>query len=301
MDAIEKAYKNLLHRKVGLFNAEIIAIALIRNDDFRVKVIEMPREIVLGNGVVTVALDRTLMVNDFFYPQVGLENHLAGHRLRTGLWVNNRFTWFGNGWQVEMKYLPETLVSKCIARNPDFDIELEINDAVHYFLSLYLRKMAINNLNGVARKVRVFFAHDFHLYGEENGDTAMYEPVLNALVHYKRRRCFLMNGTTDKKEGMKQFATGYKESMGKEGTWKDAEDGDLQGNPIAQGAVDSVMSFEIEIEPKSTRTLYYWIACGKSLSEARDLNSRVKATGVEQLLLETENYWSAWVTDKTWT
>jgi GH15 family glucan-1,4-alpha-glucosidase len=255
----------------------------------------MPREIVLGNGVVTVALDRTLTVNDFFYPRVGLENHLAGHRLRTGVWVDDRFTWLGDGWQIGMKYLPETLVSKCIARNRDFDLELEVNDAVHYFLSLYLKKMTVNNLNGSARKVRVFFAHDFHIYGEETGDTAMYEPVLKALVHYKRRRYFLIDGLTDQKEGMKQFATGHKESMGREGTWKDAEDGDLQGNPIAQGAVDSVMSFELEMKPKSARNIYYWIACGKNLSEVKDLDSQVKDTGVEQLLLETENYWSAWV------
>lgn len=222
----------------------------------------MPREIVLGNGVMTVALDSTLTINDFFYPRVGLENHLAGHRLRTGLWVDNRFRWFGDGWQMRMKYLPETLVSKCLARNRDLDLELEVNDAVHYFLSLYLRKMTVNNLNESARKVKVFFAHDFHIYGEETGDTAMYEPVSKTLVHYKRRRYFLIDGITDQKEGMKQFATGYKESMGREGTWKDAEDGDLQGNPIAQGAVDSVMSLELEVKPKSARSIYYWIACG---------------------------------------
>lgn len=255
----------------------------------------MPREIVLGNGVVTVALDGNLTVNDFFYPRVGLENHLAGHKLRTGVWTGGRFTWLGNGWQIGMKYLPETLVSKCIAGNREFDLELEVNDAVHYFLSLYLRKMTVNNLSESARTIRVFFAHDFHIYGEETGDTAMYEPVVKALVHYKRRRYFLADGITDLKESMQQFATGYKESMGREGTWKDAEDGVLQGNPIAQGAVDSVMSFELEMKPKSARNIYYWIACGKSLSEVKDLDSRVKDIGVEQLLLETENYWSAWV------
>jgi GH15 family glucan-1,4-alpha-glucosidase len=255
----------------------------------------MPREIVLGNGVVTVALDRNLTVTDFFYPRVGLENHLAGHRLRTGVWTDGKFNWLGDGWQIGMKYLPETLVSKCIARNPEFDLELEVNDAVHYFLSLYLRKMAVNNLSESGRTIKVFFAHDFHIYGEETGDTAMYEPVAKALVHYKRRRYFLADGITDLKESMQQFATGYKESQGKEGTWKDAEDGVLQGNPIAQGAVDSVMSFELEMKPKSARNIYYWIACGKSLSEVKDLDSRVKDIGVEQLLLETENYWSAWV------
>lgn len=255
----------------------------------------MPREIVLGNGAMTIALDRNLTVNDFFYPRVGLENHLAGHRLRTGVWTDGKFMWVGNGWQIGMKYLPETLVSKCVARILEFDVELEVNDAVHHFLSLYLRKMTVNNLNQSARPIRVFFAHDFHIYGEETGDTAMYEPDVKGLVHYKRKRYFLINGVSDQGEGVKQFATGYKESFGREGTWKDAEDGVLEGNPIAQGAVDSVMSFELEMKPKSARNIYYWIACGKSLSEVKDLDSRAKGIGVEQLLLETENYWSAWV------
>jgi GH15 family glucan-1,4-alpha-glucosidase len=145
------------------------------------------------------------------------------------------------------------------------------------------------------RITKLFFSHDFHLYGLNTGDTVMYEPVSKSVIHFKRKRYFLINGVTDKNMGFNQFATGIKESLGKEGTYKDAEDGVLGGNPIAQGAVDSVISFRLEMKPRSKNIIYYWITCGKNLQDVIQLDAEVKKVGVEQLLLETENYWSAWV------
>jgi len=255
----------------------------------------MPRQIVLGNGKVAVALDNRMRIRDFFYPRVGLENHLSGHEFKIGVWTKGKFMWVGDNWSVVMNYLPETLVSRCMAKNSELEIELEVNDAVHNFLDIYLRKLVVHNLTNSKREVRVFFSQDFHIYGVDAGDTAMYEPIINSIIHYKRKRYFLINGLTDQGGGIYQFAVGYKESPSLEGTWRDSEDGILQGNPIAQGAVDSAVSFKLEMQPQSTNTIYYWIACANNLEEAKALNSEVKRIGVEQLLLETENYWSAWV------
>jgi len=255
----------------------------------------MPREIVLGNGQLAAALDSQMRIRDFFFPHVGLENHLGGHPIRLGAWTDNKFSWVGDNWEITLKYLPETLVSQCYAKTRGLKLELEINDAVHHFLNLYLRKIVVNNNSNDSREIRFFFSQDFHIYGEEAGDTALYEPALNALIHYKRRRYFLINGETDRKDGMHQFSTGYKESVGREGTWKDAEDGRLEQNPVAQGAVDSVAAFKIQTEPQEARTVYYWIAVGKDVQEVKTLDAKVKTAGVEQMLLETENYWSAWV------
>jgi GH15 family glucan-1,4-alpha-glucosidase len=253
------------------------------------------RELVIGNGKITIAFDNRMRVRDFFYPMVGLENHLSGHEFRMGVWTNNKFSWIGDEWKITMRYLPDTLVGKCLAKNDELGIELELNDAVHSSLNVYLKKMVVRNVSTSKREIRVLFSQDFHIYGTDTGDTAMYSPTSQSIIHYKRKRYFLINGLTDRNRGIYQFATGYKESLGREGTWKDAEDGDLQGNPIAQGSVDSVVSFKLEMLPESTSTLYYWIACGENLEEVETLNSKVINAGVEQLLLETENYWSAWV------
>ncbi len=255
----------------------------------------MPREIVLGNGRMTVLLDNQLKIRDFFFPNVGLENHLVGHKFRIGVWADGHFSWVGEDWKVSMRYLPETLVGRFQAGSKELEIDLEINDAVHHFHNIYLRKVTVTNRGNQNREIRVFFSQDFHIYGEDTGDTAMYEPTLRALVHYKRQRYFLINGTAEDGAGLSQFSTGYKESFGREGTWKDAEDGILEGNPIAQGSVDSAVSFKLDLGPGEVKTLYYWIACGKGLPEVRDLDSKVRGIGVEQMLVETENYWSAWV------
>jgi glucoamylase len=254
----------------------------------------MPREIVLGNGRLTVAIDNKMNIRDFSYPQEGLENHASGHPFRIGVWVNGVFSWVGDEWNASSSYLPDTLVSKCSAVNPELKIELKINNAVDSFADLFLRKVQVNNLSEKDRDVRVFFSHDFHIYGEGSADTAFYDPSQNSIVHYKRCRYFLVNGMTKAKSGIFEFSTGQKEAFGREGTWKDAEDGKLEKNPIAQGSVDSAVAFKLEMKPKSSDIIYYWIACGKNIKEVRDLNSFVMKEKVERLLLKTEDYWSAW-------
>ncbi len=255
----------------------------------------MPRDLVVANGRVAIALDGKMRIRDFFYPQVGLENHVAGHEFRNGIWVDGQFSWIGDDWQFSLKYLPETNVTKCKAVNQRLNLELTVNDAIYSFLDVYLRKIVIRNEAESKRKIRLFFSHDFHIYGEDTGDTVMYDPSSRSIVHYKRNRYFLINGVTDRGEGIFEYATGQKEAFGKEGTWRDAEDGVLEGNPIAQGSVDSTLSFEVDVYPKSANTIYYWIACGKNLEQVEELNTTVRNIGVEQMLLETENYWSAWV------
>jgi GH15 family glucan-1,4-alpha-glucosidase len=253
---------------------------------------------VVGNGRIALAFDSRMRIRDFYYPQVGLENHVYGHEFRDGIWVDGKFKWLGEDENADIRYMQETLVARCRSQQQAFEIMLETNEAVHNSHDVFLRKVVVQNTGRSDKKVRLFFSHDFHIYGDTTGDTVMYDSTHNSIIHYKRRRYFLIDGLTSQNKGLYQFATGYKESFGREGTWKDAEDGVLSSNPIAQGSVDSTVSFELDILPGSHEILYYWIACGKNLSDVRELDLMVKRTGVEQLLLETENYWSAWVNRK---
>lgn len=259
----------------------------------------MPRSSVIGNGRVNIAFDEHLNVRDFFYPQAGLENHVFGHKLMMGIWVDGKFSWLDDdGWDMEIKYLPETLVSRCHARHLGLGIALETNEGVHNSHDVFLRKVMVQNTGSSSRKVRLFFTHDFHTYGDAIGDTVMFESTINSLIHYKRKRYFLISGLTSQGKGIYQYATGQKEIGSLEGTWRDAEDGILSNNPIAQGSVDSAVSFELDIPPQGMEKVYYWIACGQDQEQVMRLNARVVKTGVEQLLLETENYWAAWVNKK---
>ncbi len=142
----------------------------------------MSREIVIGNGELAVVLDNRMRVRDLFFPHVGLENHIVGHEFKIGVWTNNKFMWVGDNWDIIIQYLPETLVSKCLAKNEELGIEIEVNDAVHNLLSLYLRKISVTNSNDSKRQVRLLLSHDFHIYGVDTGDTALYEPYLHISI-----------------------------------------------------------------------------------------------------------------------
>ncbi|MGI6332350.1 MAG: glycoside hydrolase family 15 protein, partial [Zhaonellaceae bacterium] len=105
----------------------------------------------------------------------------------------------------------------------------------------------------------------------------------------------LFNGYTDDKEGIFQFAVGTKRFGGAEGTWRDAEDGILEGNTIAQGSVDSTISFRLNLEPEEAKYIYYWVVVGATYSEIVDLNRYVLENTPEKLLRKVRDYWRTWV------
>ncbi len=254
----------------------------------------MPRSVLVSNGHFAVALDEWTQIRDIYFPYLGLENHAVGHPFRFGVWADGEFEWVNNGWDISMTYMPETLTSRYKIKNPARGIELEVNDAVYHTKNIFMRKIKAANTTDRKRQIRLFFTQDFHIYGYEAGDTAFFEPNTDAVVHYKGKRYFLVGGASGGR-GFHQYAVGYKEVEGREGTWRDCEDGVLSGNAVAQGAVDSAVAFQLEIEPHGYGTAHYWIACGTSLGEVAALDRAVRGVGVEQLLLEVENYWSAWL------
>ncbi len=198
----------------------------------------MPRGTIIGNGRLAIAFDRESRVRDLYYPQIGLENHVGGHIFRNGVWVDGKFRWVDGSWGIKMEYMPETLVSRTRASHSELGITIETNEGVHNYLDVYLKKLIIHNNEDSLRKARLFFSHDFHIYGDAFGDTVMYDSALNSIIHYKRMRYFLIDGITSQGKGIHQFATGSKEIPGMTGTWVDAEDGLLSGFPISQGSVD---------------------------------------------------------------
>ncbi len=254
----------------------------------------MPRQILVSNGRFAVALDERASIRDVYFPYVGLENHAVGHPFRFGVWIDGKFEWIDKDWDIAMTYMPETLTTRYIIKKESNRISMEVNDAVHHGKNVFLRKIKVVNETDYKREVRLFFTQDFHIYGYEAGDTAFFDPKLKAIIHYKRKRYFLVGGAAGG-EGFYQYAVGYKEVEGQEGTWMDSEDGQLSTNAVAQGAVDSAVSFKLEIPPRDYGLIHYWITCGTSLGEVTNLDSAVKQIGVEQMLLEVENYWSAWL------
>jgi GH15 family glucan-1,4-alpha-glucosidase len=254
----------------------------------------MPRDIPVGNGSLFVSFDKNYILRELNFPHVGEENHTRGEPFRFGVWANGKFRWLPEGWDIKRDYLGNTLVTNVELANPSLNLRIYSNDCVDFHENIYLRKMVVENLSDEEKDVRLFFSHDFHIYGNEIGDTAAHRPEFNAILHYKGERHFLINAFANNKYGVDEFATGNKETETSKGTWMDAEDGHLEGNPIAQGSVDSTIAIHLLIKPKEKETCYYWISAGKNWAEVTALEEKIRKRGPECFLHRTKDYWTLW-------
>jgi len=255
----------------------------------------MARDIPIGNGNALIAFDTQGILRELYYPRVGEESHTKGEPFRFGIWVDGRFSWIPDGWEVKRDYLGNSLVTNVEFLSHSLKLKIRVNDCVDFVENIYLRNFHIENLSDQTREVRLFFAHDFHIYGTEIGDTAAFRPENRSLIHYKNDRYFLVNVFANSKYGIDFFATGNKETASSIGTWKDAEDGVLSHNPIAQGSVDSVLAIPLTLKSQGTESGFYWIAMGKNWEEVKGLNELVKKKTPEELFKRTKNYWELWV------
>jgi oligosaccharide amylase len=254
----------------------------------------MPRDIPVGNGSLLVAFDEFYQIRDIYFPYVGKENHSEGHPFRFGVWVAGAFSWVSDAsWKRELRYVAETLVTEVHLVNDALGIEIISNDAVDVSENIFVRRMRVRNLLGEPREFRLFFHHDFYISESEVGDTAYFDPETQGLIHYKGQRYFLIS--TDAAEGVESFATGRKAFRGAEGTWRDAEDGQLAQSAITEGSVDSTIGRTLKIDAGAEVEMFYWIAAGTSYSTVTELNSLVRERHPRTLIERTGDYWRAWV------
>ena len=254
----------------------------------------MPRDLPIGNGRLFVAFDKDYNLRELTYPHVGEENHARGEKSRLGIWVDGSFSWITGDWTIARDYLDSSLVTSVVLENARLGLRVVANDAVDFEEDLYVKKLTVEDLSGAARDVRLFLTHAFSILGNSIGDTAAYRPEASALVHYKSDRYFLINIFSDEKPGIDLFATGNRGRPELEGTWRDAEDGVLSGNPIAQGTVDSVLCIPLRVEASGRKVCYCWIAAGRSWEEVRALNAQVVRRQPEAFLRRTHGFWSLW-------
>ena len=255
----------------------------------------MPKDIPVSNGNLLLNFDSDYRIRDVYFPLIGQENHSKGHPFRFGIWVDGRFSWMGPEWEKDLRYHDNSLVTDVFLKNEALGLELRCWDTVDFDLNVYLKKVEVTDLGGKERQVRLFFTQDFHLYGNEIGDTAYFDPRTGALLHYKANRYFLINCCTASKKGADGYACGVKEVAGRQGSWKDAEDGELSGNPIAWGSADSTIGIWLHLTPNGRVAAFYWMAAGTQYNEVTQLNREVLEKTPEELIRRTLSYWEAWV------
>lgn len=276
----------------------------------------------LGNGSLLATFDARLQLRDLYFPYVGKEDHTTyGKMHRVGAFVEGRgFAWFDDpSWTIVPGYKLETLVGRSTLRNEGLGIAMEVEDAVHPVHNILVRRFVVRSLDGDRKVVKLFFHHDLYIYGDKQKDTAFYEPYTNCVVHYRDERYFLVGGDTSSPDecvvghrgspfdsvlhskanlqrcGISSFTVGKSNYRGLEGTWRDAEDGELSGHPIEQGSVDSTVGIHSIVEPGKDAVVTLWLCAGTTLEEVIKLQEEAVEETPERLLRNATNYWKSWV------
>lgn len=261
----------------------------------------MGRPVVLSNGQLFVGLDESGLVHDFYYPYVGLENltNARSSQHKIGVWVDGKFSWTNDGsWEIKVDFEEDALISYIELKNNNLEINLLFQDFVDTDSNTFIRHITIANPLDRERDVRVFMHQVFQISRAGRADTALYIPDDNYILDYKGRYSLAISGKySDGGESFDQYAVGNYGIEAKAGTFVDAEDGQLSGNAVEHGGVDSVIRFKRALGAHKSDFIDYWIIASSSQSDAQVVDESLKKDDIEKRLTAVRKYWQKWLKD----
>lgn len=258
----------------------------------------MARPVMLGNGSLTVGIGEFGLVHDFYYPYVGLDNLTSARSIRhkVGVWVDGRFSWMDDtSWEIEVDFSSDALIGSVIARQKDLGVELRFTDFVDSEFNAFCRRVVINNTADHYQDIRLFLHQVFQISRAGRADTAMIVPEENYILDYKGRCALLIYGQDQSGKPHDQYAIGNYNIEGKDGTYRDAEDGELSNNPVEHGGIDSVMRFSCGLSGGESTRVDYWIVAADSQFTAENIHHHFLSQGIEHRLESTRQYWQTWL------
>jgi GH15 family glucan-1,4-alpha-glucosidase len=284
-----------------------------------VEEIPLARPLVFANGRILICQDEKGTIRDVYFPSVGLENH--GHSIRAGICDldgSRRCSWF-EGWSPVQRYKSsfraeflrgsQTLagdpkadelgvvhdlisnVGETAFRNPAMEMEVVVLDAVHPSANVFFRTFEVKNVSDAKRNLRLFSNQNYRILESKIGETAVVDR--DVLIHYKRDR-YILHGSDPKFD---QYATGTAEWRGMEGTWKEImKNGQLSGNPVAHGSVDSTLGWTISgLDPGELGRVCMWIIPAKSYKRVMSLHQRIRGGEMASLYKTSFCFWNSFL------
>jgi GH15 family glucan-1,4-alpha-glucosidase len=258
----------------------------------------MARSVVLGNSGLTVGLNEKGLVHDFYYPYVGLENlttaRVPFHHI--GIWVDGGFSWLHDSkWSVSADFQSDVLVSFITMKSEELGLELLFEDFVDCHYDIFARKVTIKNSRDRLRDIRLFFHQNFQISAQGRADTAMYVPKGHYLLDYKGRCSILAYAETSEGVAFDQYAAGNAGIEDKEGTFRDAEDGELSMSAVEHGGVDSTLRVCAEVQPQGQAIVHYWLAVADTQTRLEQLHSYMLEGGFKERMHATRQHWQDWL------
>jgi len=256
------------------------------------------RTVILGNSGLTVGLDESGLVHDFYYPYVGLENLTTARSKphHIGVWVDGQFSWIHESeWQRDITFHDDALVSDITITHESLQLGLHFQDFCDVNHDIFARKVRIRNLSDKKREVRIFFHQVFQISSMGRADTAMYVPGGNYILDYKGRCSILAYAEIENGASYDQYAVGNAGIEGKEGTFRDAEDGELSKSAVEHASVDSTIRVSMDIDPGSSQVVHYWLAVGDSQVRLEKMHELMLGNGFNERLEATLTHWHDWL------
>lgn len=257
----------------------------------------MARSVVLGNSSLTVGLNERGLVHDFYYPYVGLENlttaRMQPHHI--GVWVNGVFSWLSDdSWVGEVDFQTTALVSLIDFENKKLGVTIRLQDFVDVHYNIFARKLTVMNHDEKDKDIRVFFHQVFQISALGRADTVMYVPDGHYMLDYKGRCSILAYAECEGGEPFDQYAAGNAGIEGKEGTFRDSEDGELSMSAVEHGGVDSTIRVKTVLPAGGTQTLHYWLAVADNQNDLEKLHDKMLNGGFAHRLNACYQHWSDW-------
>ena len=99
----------------------------------------MAKSLILANGNIFVGLNSFGSVTDFFYPYVGVENHVRGEPHRIGVWQRGRLSWLDSGeWNIEINMKEDTFIGTMKCFNKQTNLELLFTNVVYNEKNIFI-------------------------------------------------------------------------------------------------------------------------------------------------------------------
>ncbi len=206
----------------------------------------MARYQIASNGRLFVAADRFGITRELCWPQPGAPNHLAGLPIRQGIFAEGRLSWFDSGeWEVGHASEPSG-VTLTTYTSDSIGLTIQKRQWVEAEVDIWVQEFAFLDHGERDRELMLYQSQRLKIGETDIGDTCFHHQPTESMVHFKSDQVVMFAGRGSD-GGIDQVACGIAGVMGLEGTWRDAEDGQLSGKPIEQGSVDSTFGLAVAL------------------------------------------------------
>lgn len=218
------------------------------------------------------------------------------------------------------------LIGKTVAQNAALGLAIDIDDFVDAETNVFSRNFHVINLQNRTRSVKLFAHQAFRIGEADDGhDTAQLIPEelifgdkslfsvsqkstwrgSGAICHYKGARVFMVDGhNLQTGGGFDSFAIGnygeFDNAAGQytafhDGSWRDAENGQLSRNPAERIATDSILEFDFNLGASDSARAHCTVAAGATFDETAADLAKFRADTTESRLAMTNQYWRDWL------